>query len=115
MLKYKSQPQVHDWIKFSSKLELRFYKYFQEKGIEIVQLQPHFILQDSFKYEWKTIRRIEYIADFRIRYNGDEYIVDSKGFRTSTFDLKKKLWLKKYGWEHRLIVAKSIKELETLL
>lgn len=115
MHKYKAQ-SVEIWgIKFSSKLEGRFYQYFIDKGIKIVELQPRFILQDKCTIRWENLRKIEYIADFRIVYEWDEYIVDAKWLELDIFKLKIKLWKKKYGHENTIIIAKSIKELEKKL
>jgi hypothetical protein len=111
--KYWAVKTEIDWIKFDSKLEARFYKYFQESGITILELQPVFILQDKFRFDWKAIRNIRYIPDFKIEYNGYIYYIDSKGMSDAVFKLKHKLWLKKYWDENTLIIAKSIKDLES--
>jgi mRNA-degrading endonuclease RelE of RelBE toxin-antitoxin system len=113
--KYWAKSVVIDGIKFSSQLEARFYKYFIEKGIEIAELQPRFLLQDKVTVRGENLRKIEYVADFRIVYEWDEYIVDAKWMRLAVFDLKIKLWKKRYWHETNLIVAKSIKELEKFL
>lgn len=113
--KYGAKSVVIDGVKFSSQLEARFYKYFKEKGIKIVELQPRFLLQDKVTVRGENLRKIEYVADFRILYEWDEYIVDAKGMRLPVFDLKIKLWKKRYWHENNLIVAKSIKELEQKL
>lgn len=113
--KYHSSKQVYEWIKFDSKLELRFYKYFIEKWIEILELQPRFILQEKFRYDGVAIREIAYVSDFKIQYKWDVYYVDSKGMRTPDFKIKYKMWLCKYGKENRLLVCSSLKELEKIL
>lgn len=76
--KYGAKSIEISGVKFSSLLESRFYKYFIEKGIEIVELQPRFLLQDKVTVRGENLRKIEYVADFRILYEGDEYIVDAK-------------------------------------
>lgn len=111
--KYWAKKTEIDWIKFASQLEARFYKYFKDQNIEILELQPVFTLQEKFIYEKKTIRDIKYIPDFKIKYNWDIYFVDSKGMSEPVFKLKHKLWLKRYWGENILIIAKSIKDLET--
>ena len=114
--KYNAVKTIIDWIKFSSKLEARFYNYFKQKeGIEILELQPTFILQPKFKYNWINIREIKYIADFKINVNWDIYIVDSKWFKTSDFKIKEKMFKYKFWWENILLVVKSIKELEKII
>lgn len=111
--KYGAKKTEIDWIKFASQLEARFYKYFRDNNIEILELQPIFVLQEKFIYDGKTIREIKYIPDFKIEYNWDIYYVDSKGMSEPVFKLKHKLWLRKYGGENMLIIAKSIKDLES--
>ncbi|MCP4523124.1 MAG: DUF1064 domain-containing protein [Candidatus Gracilibacteria bacterium] len=113
MHKYGAKKTEIDGIKFDSLLEGRFYRYFKENNIKILEFQPSYLLQDKFKYNGKTIRAIKYIADFKIEHNGDIYIVDAKGMTTPVFALKHKLWLKRYGSENILIIAKSIKDLKT--
>lgn len=111
--KYWAVKTVIDWIKFDSKLESRFYSYFKANNIEIIELQPAFVLQDKFRYDWKAIREIKYIPDFKIRYNWDVFLVDSKWMSDAVFKLKHKLWLKRYWDDNTLIIAKSIKDLES--
>lgn len=113
--KYWAVKTEVDWVKFASKLEARFYKYLRDSDIEILELQPPFVLQEKFRYEGKAIREIKYIPDFKIKYEGDVYYVDSKWMSDAVFKLKHKLWLRKYGYENILIVAKSIKDLESQL
>jgi len=115
MHKYKARSTIIDGIKFTSLLEARFYKYFQEKGITILELQPRFLLQDKCTVRGENLRKIEYVADFKILHEWDEYIIDAKGMKLPIFDLKLKLWKKRYGHENCIIIAKSIKELEKIL
>ncbi len=115
MHKYNSKTTIIDGIKFTSLLEARFYNYFKDKGITILELQPRFLLQDKFTVRGENIRKIEYVADFRILHEWYEYIVDAKWMKLPVFDLKLKLWKKKYGHENSIIIAKSIKELEKML
>lgn len=66
MHKYKAKSIVIDGIKFTSLLESRFYRYFKDNGITILEFQPRFLLQDKFTIRGENIRKIEYVADFRI-------------------------------------------------
>lgn len=113
--KYRASSTIIDWIKFSSKLESRFYQYFIDIGIEILELQPRFILQEKFELNGEKIRAIEYVSDFKIKHQGDVFYVDSKGFLTPEFKIKLKLWKKIYWQDNYLIIAKSIKDLEKQL
>ena len=115
MEKYRAKKTTIDWIKFSSILESRFYNWFKANNIEIIELQPRYELQSWFRYQGKAIRKIEYVADFKIEYEWDIFIVDAKGMNVPVFALKYKLWVRKYGDENTLIIAKSIKDLEKQL
>lgn len=100
--KYNNNKIIIDDIKFDSNKEARRYKellLLQKLGkISNLELQPHFLLQDSFKYNNKTYRKIEYIADFKyFDKEANELIVeDVKGFKTDIYKLKKKLFIYKY-------------------
>lgn len=109
--KYKAKKTEIDGIKFDSTIESKFYMYFKDNGIEILEFQPKFVLQEKFKHEGKAVRAIEYVADFKIRYKGKEFYVDAKGMIIPIFALKLKMWTKLYGSAHILIVAKSTKQM----
>ena len=100
--KYKAVKTEINGIKFDSKKEARRYKELKilEKADEIksLELQPRFLLQEKFKYNGKTIRKIEYIADFRyIDEKGNTVVEDVKGMKTEVYKIKKKIFLKIYG------------------
>ena len=61
-----------------------------------LELQPKFLLQDSFKKNGKTYRKIEYIADFMYLQNGKTIVEDVKGIQTDVFKIKHKLFEKLY-------------------
>lgn len=103
--KYRSTKVTVDGIKFDSKKEARRYlelKQLEKEGIiKDLVLQPRFLLQPSFKFLGKTIRKIEYIADFSYFDNekGITIIEDVKSEFTrkdKVYNLKKKLLLYKY-------------------
>ena len=98
--KYSNKKVEVDGHKFDSKKEANRYlelKLQQKTGyISNLELQPEFILQDSFKSGGKAYRAIKYIADFRYIKNGDVIIEDVKGMKTEKYLIKKKLFLKKY-------------------
>lgn len=100
--KYSAVKTKVDGIKFDSKKEARRYKELKilEKADEIksLELQPRFLLQEKFKYNGKTIRKIEYVADFRyIDEKGNTIVEDVKGMKTEVYKIKKKIFLKIYG------------------
>ena len=66
--KYKNKKITIDGHEFPSKKEGNRYlelKLLQRAGeIRNLELQPRFLLQESFKKNGKTYRKIEYVADF---------------------------------------------------
>ena len=95
--KYHNKKVIVDDIKFDSKKEARRYnelKLLEKAGIiKNLQRQVKYELQPSFKYNGKTIRAINYIADFVYEKNGELIVEDVKGIRTDVYKLKKKLFL----------------------
>lgn len=65
-----------------------------------MQLQPRFILQPRYRKNNKTIRSIEYIADFSyIDNKGKRIVEDVKGIKTEVYKLKKKIFEYRYNLE----------------
>lgn len=106
--KYGNRKVVVDNIKFDSIAEAKYYEQLkwmlQAKLIKSFKCQPKFLLQEAFKKNGETVRKIEYIADFEI-HNLDGYIeiVDVKGAETKEFLIKKKLFLKKYDYPLKVV------------
>src|SRR5690606_8959455 len=101
MSKYKARKKVIDGITFDSILEGEYYIHLKEKQqrgeILAFNLQPVFLLQEAFKKDGKTFRKIEYKADFEILHLDESIeIVDVKGFETADFKIKRKLFEKRY-------------------
>lgn len=100
MSKYKNKKIQVDMYVFDSIAESRRYKELKllERAGEItdLKLQPKFLLQESFKKNGKTFRKIEYIADFQYIENGKTIVEDVKGMQTEAFKIKHKLFEKKY-------------------
>lgn len=104
MNKYKNKKVIVDGVQFDSILESKYYKELiwlkQNRMIKGFELQPKFTLQDKFKLDGKSIRAIEYIADFKvINLDGSYEIIDCKGSKfvlTPVFKLKKKLFHYKF-------------------
>ena len=100
MSKYGNKKVLIDGIKFDSIAEGNRYKelkLMQRAGtIKELELQPKFLLQESFKKNGKTYKKIEYIADFKYIENGKVIIEDVKGKETEVFKLKHKLFEYKY-------------------
>ena len=97
---YRNKKVQVDMYVFDSIAESRRYKelkLLERAGkIQNLELQPHFLLQESFKKNGKTFRKIEYIADFKYIENGKIIVEDVKGIQTDVFKLKHKLFEKKY-------------------
>lgn len=100
MNKYRNKKVIVEDYVFDSIQESIRYKelklLLRAGQISNLELQPHFLLQDSFKKNGKTYRKIEYIADFKYIENGKTIVEDVKGMKTDVFKLKHKLFEKKY-------------------
>ena len=108
MSKYHNKKVQVDMYVFDSIAESRRYKELKllEQAGEIseLELQPRFLLQEGFKKNGKTFRKIEYIADFQYIENGRFVIEDVKGKETEVFKLKRKLFEHEYpDYELKLI------------
>lgn len=70
----------------------------RQELIKDVKLQTRFELQPKYKKNNKTIRAINYIADFTYFdvNTGKTIIIDTKGYRTEVYKLKKKIFEYKY-------------------
>lgn len=105
--KYKNHKTIIDGIKFDSQKESNRYLLLKDKikhnEISDLRLQVKFELQPSYVINGRTIRAINYIADFVYNESGKDIIEDTKGFRTEVYKLKKKMFEYKYGFEIREI------------
>lgn len=101
MNKYHNKKITINGILFDSKKEGNYYtklKLMQNVGlIWNLELQKKYILQASFTFNGKKIREISYYADFVYEDKDGLHVIDTKGYRTDTYKLKKKLFIKKYG------------------
>lgn len=111
MSKYNNKKTQVDMYIFDSVLEAKRYKQLAllEKANKIsnLKLQPRFLLQESFKKNGKTHRKIEYIADFEYEENGQTIIEDVKGKQTEVFKLKHKMFEYKYPKLSLKIITKE--------
>lgn len=100
MNKYRNKKVIVDEKEFDSKREGNRYKELKllERAGEIkdLELQPRFLLQDSFKKNGRTFRKIEYVADFKYIENSKTIVEDVKGMQTDVFKLKHKIFEKVY-------------------
>ena len=101
--KYNARKTVIDGHTFDSRAEARRYQELKllerQRIISRIELQPAFLLQEKFKNgKGKNCREIKYVADFRY-YNletGECIIEDVKGQKTAVYQMKKKMFEKKY-------------------
>ena len=100
MNKYRNKKVIVEDYVFDSIAESKRYKelklLLKAGEISDLKLQPRFLLQDSFKKNGKTFRKIEYIADFQYIENGKTIVEDVKGIQTDVFKLKHKIFEKVY-------------------
>jgi len=118
ILKYKSTPTIIDGIRFSSKLESKRYEYLKElereNKISNLELQPSYLLQESFRKDGELFRKVEYVADFRYYDNEKqkEVVEDVKSFITEKdglFRIKRKLYEYKYPTKLTIVTYKKKK------
>lgn len=100
--KYRSRKTEVDGITFDSRKEANKYcelKMLKQAGmITDFELQPEFELQPGYRDKnGKWVRPIKYIADFRVHYpDGRVVVIDTKGYKTKEYQLKKKMLLYRY-------------------
>lgn len=91
----------YNGVKFQSKLErdryIELLTLLRAKVIRDLELQPKFVLQDSYKVckngKVHTIRAITYSGDFKYVLNGKVIVEDAKGHLTDGYKRAKKLAL----------------------
>lgn len=109
--KYGNKRVTVKGVVFDSIAESRYFLVLldkkKKKEILDYELQPRFLLQESFKKNGETFREIEYVADFKVIHNdGRIEIVDVKGMETEIFKIKRKLFEYKYP-ELSLVLVKN--------
>ena len=100
MNKYRNKKIQVDMYVFDSIAESLRYKELKllEQAGEISELtlQPRFLLQEAFRKNGKSYRKIEYVADFQYIEKGKTIVEDVKGIQTDVFKLKHKIFEKLY-------------------
>ena len=102
MSKYFSRKTTLDGITFDSKAEAERYAELKllEKSGEIygLALQPSFELIPKYRKHGRTVRAVNYIADFLYidRKTNQMVVEDVKGYKTEVYRLKKKILEYKY-------------------
>jgi hypothetical protein len=94
--KYRNKTTVVDGIQFDSRLEARHHAKLQLllRAGQIDQIQR----QVPYPLTVNGVEICKYVADFVVTYpSGQVEIQDTKGFKTQTYLLKKKLMLAVHG------------------
>ena len=98
--KYGNKKTTSNGIEFDSKAEAKRYAellLLERAGhISDIELQPRYLLQESFKIDGKTHRSINYTPDFRYMKDGEIIVEEVKGFADTSYKIRKKLFLFKY-------------------
>ena len=109
--KYGNKKVQVDGYDFDSILEAKRYRQLalmQRAGIiKDLKLQVPFLLQEGFKKNRKTYKKIEYIADFVYKEKGQTVVEDTKGVKTDVFKIKQKMFEYKYPDLNLKIITKE--------
>lgn len=100
-----------DGVTFDSSMEADFYKLLKESDdVVAFEIQPRYLLQEAFVKNGSTVRKIEYVADFKVLYKDKKFeVIDVKGQITDVFKLKKKLFDKRYPELELVLIKKTSK------
>ncbi|OHX41690.1 DUF1064 domain-containing protein [Cytobacillus oceanisediminis] len=95
MSKYGNKKTMCDGYQFDSQAEAKYYEQLKwlkhAKQIKSFKWQPRYLLQEGFKKNGRTIRKVEYVADFEVKHlDGSIEVIDVKGVETEVFNLKRK-------------------------
>ena len=106
--KYGAVKTKTDGITFDSQMESDFYKILRDsKEVVCFELQPRYLLQEAFLKGGKTVRKIEYVADFKVLYRDNKIeVIDVKGQITDVFKLKKKMFDNRYRDLELILIRK---------
>lgn len=99
MLKYRNRKTKINGRTFDSKAEAEFYQLLLNHKIS-------FECQKKFEIRVNGILICYYYADFVIKGDGKDYVVDVKGYETRDFVLKRKLMKAVHGIDV-LVIKKS--------
>ena len=111
--KFNAVKVEYDGRKFDSKLECNIYKVLKERLTPNYKIgfQPSFVLQEKFEFYGHIIRPITYKADFVIYKDSEteaKAVIDAKGMETNEFKIKRKIFIRKYGYD--IVILKSMKQ-----
>lgn len=96
---------------FDSKYEYEEWcrlKLLERAGIiKNLRRQVQFSLIPTIRTTEETLRGISYFADFVYEENGVMHIVDTKGFETDAYKIKKRLLINQYVNENSIFVERK--------
>jgi hypothetical protein len=117
---YDTDKVLYDGHKFDSALEKRFYISLRDMKknnlIKDFKCQVSYEIIPTTKLEGmkRANRKTTYTTDFVVEMeDGREFIIDSKGYSTDVFKLKKKIFEHKH--QQRIYVLKNLNELDNLI
>jgi hypothetical protein len=94
------EARTMDGVLFDSKAEMNRYavlKILQRAGmISDLELQPRYVLLDSFEANGERYRPVVFVADFRYTEGAVKIVEDVKGHLTEVYRIKKKMLLARY-------------------
>lgn len=96
---------------FDSKYEYEEWcrlKLLERSGvIRNLMRQVPYILIPTIRTSAGTLKQITYYADFVYEEKGIVYMVDTKGYETETYKIKKRLLINQYVTEQRVFVERK--------
>lgn len=81
---------MYNGVTYDSKLEVKFASTCNLLGLKFAYQPSTYVLVPPFVYMGKKIQPIKYTPDFE----GDGWIVETKGYANETWPIRKKLFLK---------------------
>ena len=101
IVKYRNVRTEYNGVVYDSRLEARKAQeldLMERAGIiKNLEKQKKFVLQEKYvNNKGEKIREIAYVADFTYEKDGVKYAVDTKGFKTEVYKIKKKLFEHRY-------------------
>lgn len=92
---YATKKIKYNNLIFDSGLEVYFYKLLESNNLlEHLKMQEPFELQPSFKWQNKTIRKMEYVSDFYL--TDTKIVIETKGLLEEKAKIKHKMFKFKY-------------------
>ena len=102
---YATKKIKYNNLIFDSGLELYFYKLLESNNLlEYLKMQEPFELQPSFKWQNKTIRKMEYVTDFYL--TDKKIVIETKGLLEEKARIKHKLFKFKFP-DHNFFMPRN--------